>query len=761
MAYSRYIGRVGVLAVMLGVGTAVAAPAWADDGSSGAGPSASNSSTSAQPRHGTPAAGGKSAKGPRKSTANKQAAHGAAKSGIVALAGTGAPDNPVAQPISMPQAVAPVVVQAVSPLRAPVRGTPVQPAGLLDLMAASRRQGDEAAAAPPAAATTTITISTWTQLVNAAGTYGGYISSPTAGTSQNNIPATLDDTSWTFKNTYLGTFGDADPQPFYATQTAYTYSTPYSQNAFVQSQLKAKALQLHQTYSASNYTAWLVATSPTDPSTISGAKQLTLGDAIVHPAPIIALAPDGNGGWTLAMPASTDPSWQSDYSVVILPKNIVPVFPGGDITAPKAPTIATSKLTPESVTLKTSGSTDDVGVVGYNFYRVSTYDYGQGNIQTTIVKANGLVVSAGTTFVDTAVEPDTTYVYTARAVDAAGHESLDSAPLLVKTPAPDAEPPTAPTITATGSTTTTATLTVFGSTDNVGVEGYDIYRDYIQINIAPVKAGQSFVDTDLTPGTEYTYSAQAFDAAGNYSDESASIVVTTTGSTGGGGGEPPGDGGGGEVAPLPVPAITPSKITDHSVVITLTRAKHDIRVVSYLIYRDGQAIATLHSLGDEFTDENLDSDVTYIYTAKALDAEYHSSEFSKKLRVTTYSEEEWEFIDRKNDSTWEKQWETFNKTFGWIPLVGDGLAAISLGIDIAELGRAIASRNKDQIFDELKDIGGDLIGFIPFAKAIDGRWATALEALAKQPIAEPLTKTSESVLFWLAGQIYDATVPPR
>jgi hypothetical protein len=632
------------------------------------------------------------------------------------------------------------------------------------MMGVARRQtgdSDATAAAALPAATTSLTVSAWSQLVSDVAKYGGYISSPTAGTSQNNIPATLNDTSWTLKNTYLGNFGGPDQEDFFATQTTFTYSTPYSQNAYVQSQLKNKALELHLTYSAANYTAYLVATSPTDPSTISGGKQLTLGDAIVHPAPIMALAPDGNGGFTFATPATTDPSWQSSYSVVILPKNIVPVFPGGDITAPKAPTVTAPKLTPVSVTLKLSGSTDDVGVVGYNFYRVSTYDYGQGNIQTTIIKANGTAVSVGTTFVDTAVEPETTYIYTARAVDAAGHESLDSTALVVTTPALDTEPPTAPSITAGTITTTTATLLVFGSTDNVGVDGYDIYRDGVQVNIAPVKAGESFVDDALDAGTEYTYTAQAFDAAGNYSAESESILVTTPGTsggggTGGGGNGGGGDGGGGVVAPMPLPRVKSSQLTNHSVKLTISVGTDDSRVDHYVLYRDGQVIAVVER-GESFTDEDLDSDVTYFYTARSVDAEYHQSEIGRKLRVTTYSDEEWEYVDRKNDSSWEKQWETFNKVFGWIPLVGDGLAAVSLGIDIAELGRAIASRNKDQIFDELKDIGGDLIGFIPFAKAVDGTLATALEELSKQPVRE----YSESIAFWLAGLIYDATVPPR
>ncbi|WP_179474236.1 fibronectin type III domain-containing protein [Mycolicibacterium vinylchloridicum] len=783
MGYARYVGRVGALAVMLGVGTALAAPALADDESSRTGkatsnssPSSASSSAAAGPRHGaqanskrraSTAPGGKVNKGPKTSIVPDPEPVNADSTDPVAPQETSAPQAPKAAQ----SLVRVTALNAVSTLLPSGPGAPAQSESLWVMLGAARRQtGESNAAAAPAAApsaATTVTISTWSQLISDVAKYGGYISSPTAGTTQNNIPATLNDTSWALENALLEVYSGPNQDPFSATQTTFTYTTPYTQNAFVQSQLKNNALALHLTYSASNYTAYLVATSPTDPGTISGGKQLTIGDAIVHPAPIMALAPDGNGGFSIVMPATTDPSWQSSYSVVILPKNIVPVFPGGDITAPKAPTVASPKQTPWSVSLKASGFTDDVAVTGYNVYRIDTIDYGQAGVQTTIWKVNSSVVEAGTTFVDSVVEPDTTYVYTVRAVDAAGHESLDSTPFVVKTPALDTEPPTAPTITATAITTSTATLLAFGSTDNVGVEGYDIYRDGVQVNILPVKIGESFVDNGLYAGTEYSYTAQAFDAAGNYSADSEPIVITTAGSsggggTGGGGNGGGGDGGGGVIAPLPIPKLKPSQLTDHSVKITISVGTDEDRVDHYVLYRDGQVIGLVER-GESYTDSELDWDVTYFYTARAVDAEYHQSELSRKLRVTTYSLQEWQFVNRANseDSSWEKQWETFNKTFGWIPLVGDGLAAISMGIDLVDLARAIANRNKHQIYDELKDLGGDLIGFIPFAKAVDGRVAAALEAFLKTPISEPVGEVSESVVFWLAGLVYDATVPPR
>lgn len=71
------------------------------------------------------------------------------------------------------------------------------------------------------------------------------------------------------------------------------------------------------------------------------------------------------------------------------------------------------------------------------------------------------------------------------------------------------------------------------STDKVGVTGYDVYRD--SAKIATV-SGTSYTDTALTDGITYSYTADAFDAAGNASAQSAAVSATPTApSTSGGG----------------------------------------------------------------------------------------------------------------------------------------------------------------------------------------------------------------------------------
>src|SRR5207249_7519603 len=62
------------------------------------------------------------------------------------------------------------------------------------------------------------------------------------------------------------------------------------------------------------------------------------------------------------------------------------------------------------------------------------------------------------------------------------------------------------------------------ATDNVGVAGYTVYRNGAAI--ATVGGGiLSYADSAVTPATNYSYSVDAFDAAGNHSSASAAVPV--------------------------------------------------------------------------------------------------------------------------------------------------------------------------------------------------------------------------------------------
>lgn len=73
-------------------------------------------------------------------------------------------------------------------------------------------------------------------------------------------------------------------------------------------------------------------------------------------------------------------------------------------------------------------------------------------------------------------------------------------------------------------TDSTVDLRWDASTDNVGVAGYTVLRNGVEIATTP---STSYQDTGLYANTTYRYTVRAFDAAGNQSDESASVQVTT------------------------------------------------------------------------------------------------------------------------------------------------------------------------------------------------------------------------------------------
>ena len=191
--------------------------------------------------------------------------------------------------------------------------------------------------------------------------------------------------------------------------------------------------------------------------------------------------------------------------------------PAGDTEAPTAPTTLTASNTTEiSTDLNWNASNDNVGVVGYNIYQDGIF---ASTTTTTFTTINGLTAA-------------TNYVFYVTALDAAGNESAASNNQSVTTDTPaDTEAPSSPTsLTASNTTETSTDLSWNASTDNIGVTGYNIYQDGVNVSTS---TGTSTTISGLTASSTYIFFVTAIDAAGNESASSSNQSVTTDTPAGG------------------------------------------------------------------------------------------------------------------------------------------------------------------------------------------------------------------------------------
>jgi chitodextrinase len=194
-----------------------------------------------------------------------------------------------------------------------------------------------------------------------------------------------------------------------------------------------------------------------------------------------------------------------------------------DTQPPSSPSGFTQAATSQTaVVLTWTPSYDNVGVVGYAVYR---------NLQRVASPADPAATLA-------TLSCGSSYQYTVDAVDAAGNRSplamtyVSTASCSTSSPPPpttDTQAPTTPTGLAASNVAQTAlTLSWNASSDNVGVAGYDVYRDGTKVaSPTSTNAGLS----GLACATSYAFAVQARDAAGNVSSQAKLNVSTASCST--------------------------------------------------------------------------------------------------------------------------------------------------------------------------------------------------------------------------------------
>jgi chitodextrinase len=183
---------------------------------------------------------------------------------------------------------------------------------------------------------------------------------------------------------------------------------------------------------------------------------------------------------------------------------IVVTVENGDMELPSTPTsLFAAEIQYNQVVLNWNPSTDNVGVAGYYVVR------------------NGVTIGIALDnfYTDTTVNASTNYEYYVIAFDGTGNISPASNSEFVATPeAPDTKLPSTPSnLNAIAVSPYQINLSWDASTDNVGVTGYDIYRDGFYLSSTSTN---TFGDTGLTPATLYSYFVVAKDAAGNISPQS-------------------------------------------------------------------------------------------------------------------------------------------------------------------------------------------------------------------------------------------------
>ncbi|MEU8630198.1 fibronectin type III domain-containing protein [Streptomyces sp. NPDC048669] len=188
-------------------------------------------------------------------------------------------------------------------------------------------------------------------------------------------------------------------------------------------------------------------------------------------------------------------------------------------TVPHGVTVQASSAT--SAHVMWEAATDDKAVTAYEIYR-------KGKKVKTVPAARVMIDIDGLT-------ASTAYTFTVRARDAAGNLSAPSAAASVTTPAPtpaDHEAPTRPVkLRGRADGSRAATLSWGGSTDDVGVTSYDIYQEGSRIHSVPGTQTTARL-TGLRPGTVYTFTVRARDAADTSSKDSNAFDLTTASAPG-------------------------------------------------------------------------------------------------------------------------------------------------------------------------------------------------------------------------------------
>jgi len=182
----------------------------------------------------------------------------------------------------------------------------------------------------------------------------------------------------------------------------------------------------------------------------------------------------------------------------------------------------------------------------------------------------------------------------------------------------DTIPPTVPGGLAAAVASVQINLSWTAATDNVGVSGYKVFRDGVQI---ATTSSLTYADAGLLPLTVYGYTVAAFDAAGNNSAQSAALSIRTLAIPD-------------TTAPSVPTGLTAAAVSSTQINLSWTASTDNVGVTGYRVYRAGTLLATL-GVPTTYQNTGLGASTSYSYTVLAVDAAGNASVQSASASAAT------------------------------------------------------------------------------------------------------------------------------